>query len=52
MINNHSDKPNAEWEIDEDDVQFVRFTSLKTIADGEEILQNYGDEYWVTRCED
>ena len=52
MIYNHSDKPNAEWEIDEDDIQFVRFTALKPIADGEEIFQNYGDEYWATRCED
>ena len=34
----------------EDDVQFVRFTALKLIADGEEIFQNYGDEYWATRC--
>ena len=41
-----------EWEIDEDDIQFVRFTALKSIADGEEIFQNYGDEYWATRCED
>ena len=42
MMYNHSDKPNAEWEIDEDDIQFVRFTALKPIADGEEIFQNYG----------
>ena len=52
MMYNHSDKPNAEWEIDEDDIQFVRFTALKPIADGEEIFQNYGDEYWITRCDD
>ena len=52
MMYNDSDKPNAEWEIDEDDIQFVRFTALKPIADGEEIFQNYGDEYWATRCED
>ena len=24
----------------------------QSIADGEEIFQNYGDEYWATRCED
>ena len=52
MMYNHSDKPNAEWEIDEDDIQFVRFTALKPIFDGEEIFQNYGDEYWETRSED
>lgn len=52
MIYNHSYKPNAEWEIDEEDIQFIRFTALKPIADGEEIFQNYGDEYWATRGED
>tara|TARA_B100000900_G_C20328894_1_gene613360 strand:+ start:123 stop:509 length:387 start_codon:yes stop_codon:yes gene_type:complete len=51
MMYNHSDEPNAEWEIDEDDIQFVRFTALKPIADGEEIFQNYGDDYWETRSE-
>ena len=35
----------------EDDIQFVRFTGLKPIADGEEIFQNYGDEYWATLWE-
>ena len=39
MIYNHSDTPNAEWEIDEDDNRFVRFTALRSIAEGEEILQ-------------
>jgi len=49
MMYNHSDTPNAEWEIDDDDIQFVRFTALKPISDGEEIFQNYGQEYWTTR---
>lgn len=49
MMYNHSDTPNAEWEIDEDDIQFVRFTALKPISEGEEIFQNYGKEYWETR---
>ena len=52
MMYNHSDTPNAEWEIDDDDIQFVRFTALKSISDGEEIFQNYGDEYWATRTDD
>ena len=52
MMYNHSDAPNAEWEIDDDDIHFVRFTALKPIADGEEIFQNYGAEYWATRTDD
>jgi SET domain-containing protein len=48
MMYNHSSKPNAEWEID-DDNRFVRFSAIKNIAAGEEILQNYGEEYWKTR---
>ena len=52
MMYNHSNQPNAEWEIDEDDIQLIRFTALKPIADGEEIFQNYGDEYWKTRTEE
>jgi len=51
MVYNHSDKPNAEWKIDDDDIQFVRFTALRPIADGEEIFQSYGDEYWATRTD-
>ena len=52
MMYNHSDTPNAEWEIDDDDIQFVRFTALQPISDGEEIFQNYGEEYWATRTGD
>ena len=52
MMYNHSDHPNAEWEIDDDDIQFVRFTALQPISDGEEIFQNYGEEYWATRTSD
>ena len=52
MMYNHSEEPNAEWEIDEDDIQFVRFTALRHIADGEEIFQNYGNDYWETRTEE
>lgn len=49
MMYNHSQTPNAEWEIDEDDIRFVRFTALKAISEGEEIFQDYGLEYWATR---
>ena len=52
MMYNHDDHPNAEWEIDDDDIQFVRFTALQPISDGEEIFQNYGEEYWATRTGD
>ena len=52
MMYNHSDTPNAEWEIDDDDIQFVRFTALQPISEGDEIFQNYGEEYWTTRTSD
>ncbi|NBX07681.1 MAG: SET domain-containing protein [Proteobacteria bacterium] len=48
MVYNHSDSPNAEWEID-DDNRFVRFSATKDIAAGDEIFQDYGEEYWKTR---
>ena len=52
MMYNHSDTPNAKWEIDDDDIQFVRFTALQPISEGDEIFQNYGEEYWTTRTSD
>lgn len=52
MMYNHDDKPNAEWEIDDDDNRFVRFTALRAISVGEEITQDYGREYWETRSEE
>ena len=48
MMYNHSSDPNAEWEID-DDNRFVKFSASKDIAAGEEIFQDYGEEYWNTR---
>ena len=51
MVYNHSDSPNAEWEIDDDDIRFVRFIALREIKKGEEILHSYGQEYWTTRKE-
>ena len=48
MMYNHSSDANAEWEID-DDNRFVRFSATKDIAAGEEIFQDYGEEYWKTR---
>ena len=49
MMYNHDDQPNAEWEIDDDDHRFVRFTALRDIKAGEEITQNYGKDYWNSR---
>ena len=49
MMYNHDDQPNAEWEIDDDDHRFVRFTALRDIKAGEEITQDYGTEYWESR---
>ena len=48
MMYNHSDDANSEWEIDADN-RFVRFTAVRDIEAGEEIFQNYGEEYWKTR---
>jgi SET domain-containing protein len=48
MMYNHSSDANAEWEID-DDNRFVRFSANKDICAGEEIFQDYGEEYWKTR---
>ena len=48
MMYNHSSDPNAEWEI-HDDNNFIRFKAVKNIKKGEEILHDYGDEYWESR---
>ena len=48
MLYNHSENANASWEID-DDNRFVRFYATKDVAAGEEILHDYGTEYWDTR---
>ena len=51
MLYNHSDEANASWEID-DDNRFVRFYATKDIAAGQEIVHDYGSDYWDTRKED
>lgn len=51
MLYNHSeDGANASWEID-DDNRFVRFYATQDIKAGQEILHDYGSEYWDTRKE-
>ncbi len=42
---NHSCKPNAEAEIDED-AEKVHINARKKILPGEEITYDYGKEYW------
>ncbi len=42
---NHSCKPNAEAEIDEDEKK-IRILARKKILPGEEITYDYGKEYW------
>lgn len=42
---NHSCKPNAEAELDEDELR-VRIYAKKKILPGEEIMYDYGSEYW------
>ena len=52
MLYNHSQSgANASWEID-DDNRFVRFYATKAIEAGNEILHDYGEEYWETRKDD
>jgi len=47
---NHSDKPNAEWHIiDENKMKIV---ALKNIKKGEEIFISYGENYWDHRKDD
>ena len=48
MIYNHGSSPNAEWQID-DDNRFICFTAMSVIRSGEEILHDYGSEYWDSR---
>ncbi len=42
---NHSCAPNAEAELDEDELR-VRIYAKKKILPGEEILYDYGKEFW------
>jgi len=49
MVYNHSQSPNAEWEVDEEDNRFVRFYALEEIKQGDEICHDYGVEYWESR---
>ena len=39
----------AEWSIDEEDIRFVAFSAKRDIHAGEEILHDYGQDYWTTR---
>ena len=50
MIYNHAASPNAEWQIDDDDNRFVYFTAKSAIKTGEEILHDYGSDYWDSRA--
>lgn len=48
-IYNHSNQPNARWEIDEGTETF-RFISIRDISPGEEIFTYYGpSNYWEDR---
>jgi SET domain-containing protein len=49
MLYNHSDTPNAAWEIDDDDNRLLRFYTTSDVAAGDELLHDYGSEYWTTR---
>ncbi len=49
MIYNHGMPPNAEWQIADDDNRFIEFTALHDIRAGDEILHDYGEDYWNSR---
>ncbi len=49
MIYNHGTPPNAEWQIADDDNRFIEFTALQNIRAGDEILHDYGEDYWNSR---
>ena len=49
MIYNHGKPPNAEWQIADDDNRFIEFTALHDIRAGDEILHDYGEDYWNSR---
>ena len=49
MIYNHGTPPNAEWQIVDDDNRFIEFTALHDIRAGDEILHDYGEDYWNSR---
>lgn len=50
-VYNHSDNPNADWEIDTTSNQII-IKSLTEIESGQEITINYGKDYWKTRSDD
>lgn len=43
---NHSDEPNAKWEVTDD---HVKISATKDINKDKEILVSYGDVYWDSR---
>ena len=49
MIYNHGAPPNAEWQIADTDNRFIKFTALADIKAGDEILHDYGSDYWESR---
>jgi SET domain-containing protein len=51
MLYNHGAPANAEWQIADDDNRFVEFTALIDIRAGDEILHDYGSEYWDSRTD-
>ncbi|NCW30092.1 MAG: SET domain-containing protein [Alphaproteobacteria bacterium] len=50
MIYNHGSPANAEWQIADVDNRFIEFTALADIRAGDEILHDYGEEYWASRA--
>ena len=51
MIYNHGSDPNAEWQISRKDNRFICFVALRDIKAGEEIVHDYGEDYWEDRVE-
>lgn len=48
LLYNHSDTPNAKWQIDPDQ-KIITFTALYNIPADDEIFINYGDNWFEAR---
>lgn len=49
-VYNHSNTPNAKWDLHPQNNRVFRFTAIQDITSGEEVCTYYGgEEYWAQR---
>lgn len=49
-VYNHSNTPNAKWDLHPQNNRVFRFTAIQDIKPGEEVCTHYGnEEYWAQR---